>query len=281
MPDLEDIYAANRRNWDERVGVHLAPGGYDLADLRAGRGRLNALEERELAGDIGDLRGRRVIHLQCHFGRDSLVLAQRGAEVLGVDFSGAAIEAAERLAGELGLAGRARFVRCGLYDAPGAVGEAGAFDLGYVTWGALCWLPDMPAWARVVAHFLKPGGRLYLLDAHPVACVFDDREAGPDGRPGWLVPYLGRAAFEDDDPGDYANAGAVLRNVPTYEWLHPLGDVVTALVGAGLRVRFLREHEAVAWRMFACLAEGDDGLYRWPDRPWLPLSFSILAERDG
>ncbi len=278
-PDAAAIYANNRRHWDELTAVHLAPGGYDLAPLRRGEGRLHAIEEAELGEAFGPLAGQRLIHLQCHIGSDSLTLAQRGAEVVGVDFSPAAVAAAEGLAAELGLADRARFVTCNLYDAPTAVGEAGGFDLAFVTWGTITWLPDIRGWARVVAHFLRPGGRLYLADSHPCALVFDDLAAGPDGMPGWFAPYFAREPIMIDDTRDYANPTAVLEHPREIGFLHPLGDILAALTDAGLSVRFLREHDALTWQMFRCLVAGSDGMWRWPDRPWLPLSFSLMAER--
>lgn len=276
------MLAGNRRLWDERVAVHLAPGGYDLTALRAGAGRLAAIDEAELPEAFGPLAGRRIAHLQCHFGEETLALAQRGAEVLGVDFSPAAIAAARDIAAELGLAGRARFVECDLYDAPQAVGEApGGFDGVFASWGTIGWLPDVRGWARVVAHFLAPGGRLYLADAHPAALVFDDLGAGADGMPGWFAPYFGRDVIAFDDERDYANPDAALRHTRQYVWLHPLGDVLAALSEAGLTLRWLREHDGLPWAMFGCLVRSPDGLFRWPDRPWLPLSFSLLAEKPG
>jgi SAM-dependent methyltransferase len=134
-----DWRALNRANWDERVPLHLGAKSYDLGPLRAGRGRLHTIEEAEL-GPVGGLR---VLHLQCHFGKDSLTLAQRGATVVGLDFSEPAIAAAQALARELGLDGRASFVAADVYNAPAAIPNAHAFDLAYVTWGALWWLPDM------------------------------------------------------------------------------------------------------------------------------------------
>src|SRR5438067_8018314 len=153
-----DWYVANRANWDERVGVHTGPGGYDLSKLRAGRGKLNAIEEAELP----PVKGKRLAHLQCHFGADSLTLAQRGAEVVGLDFSAPAIEVARDLAGQLGLANCTRFVRADLYDALAAIRPPHGFDIVFVTWGAICWLPDISRWARIVAALLRPGGSLYL-----------------------------------------------------------------------------------------------------------------------
>jgi SAM-dependent methyltransferase len=163
--------AANRAHWDEKVAVHLGPRGYDLTSLRAGRGRFNAIEEEEL----GPVDGRHILHLQCHFGADSLKLVQRGATVVGLDFSAAAIEAARQLASELRLADRARFVQADLYDAPTAIPGAAAFDMVFVTWGAIIWLPDICRWSEIVCHFLKPGGSLYLAEAHPTAMVFAGR----------------------------------------------------------------------------------------------------------
>jgi SAM-dependent methyltransferase len=270
---LADWRAINRANWDERVQVHLGAGGYDLTPLREGRSRLNAIEEAEL----GSVAGLRVLHLQCHFGRDTLTLAQRGAEVVGLDFSAPAIAKARELATELGLASRPRFVEADLYDARAAISEPHAFDLVYVTWGAIYWLPDIRGWANIVAHFLKPGGALYLAEGHPAALVFDDARRLPDGNPGYFVPYFQREPLVLDNPADYVDRTARLQNSRQVSWMHPLGSIVTALLEAGLRLDWLREHDAVTWQMFSLLVEGADGLFRWPDRPWLPLSFSLRA----
>jgi SAM-dependent methyltransferase len=265
----------NRANWDERVPIHLAAPIYDPVPLRAGKARRNAIEEAE----FGPVDGLRLLHLQCHFGLDTLVLAQRGATVAGLDFSSPAIAAARALAEELGLAHRARFFEADLYDAPDAIPEPASFDRVYVTWGAICWLPDIAGWARIVAHFLKPGGALYLAEGHPAALVLDDAAPQPDGRPGFFVPYFCNEPLVLDDARDYADPEARLVNSRTCQWIHPLGAVVTALIAAGLRLDWLHEHDAITWRMFTCLIEGADGLYRWPDRPWLPLAYSLQATR--
>jgi SAM-dependent methyltransferase len=268
---------ANRANWDERVGVHLASASYDLGPLKAGRGCLNPIESDEL----GPVDGRRVLHLQCHFGRDSLTLAQQGAEVVGLDFSAPAIAAARKLAAELGLSDRAQFVEADLYDAPAAIPEPAAFDIVFVTWGALCWLPDIRRWAEIVVRFLKPGGFLYLAEGHPAALVFDDCVASSDGMPGRFVPYFERGSIVIDEAHDYAVERASLQASRTYQWLHPRSDVVTALLKAGLRLAWLHEHDRVPWRMFAMLVQAENGMYCWPDKPWLPLSFSLRADKPG
>jgi SAM-dependent methyltransferase len=262
----------NRANWDERVPIHLAAFSYDLADLRAGRGTLHPIE----AAELGSVSGLRLLHLQCHFGRDTLALAQRGAEVTGLDFSAPAIAAARGLAAELGLA--AHFVQADVYAAREVV--AGAFDRVYVTWGTICWLPDVSGWARVIASLLTPGGELYFADAHPAAYVFDDATSVA-GRPGWCVPYFHRGVLAFDDPRDYADPDARLTHSRTREFMHPISAVVTALLAAGLRLTMLHEHDRLPWRMFGCLVEDADGMYGWPDRPWLPLAYSLKAVRPG
>jgi SAM-dependent methyltransferase len=269
-----DWREANRANWDERVEVHLK--AYDLRMLRTGRGTLNAIEESEL----GSVAGLRVLHLQCHFGADTLTLAQRGAEVVGLDFSFAAIAAAQELTEELGLASRARFVHADLYDAAEAIDEPGTFDMVYITWGTICWLPDIKRWAEIVAHFLKPGGNLYLAEGHPAALVLGDETPCTDGRPGFFVPYFQSEALILDDHRDYADLDARLRNTRTHQFMHPLGQVVTALLSTGLVLEFLHEHAAVPWQMFSCLVDDGAGQYRWPDKPWLPLSYSLRARRE-
>jgi SAM-dependent methyltransferase len=272
--DSERWRELNRANWDERAAVHLGPGSdYDLTALRAGRGKLHPIEEAELGG----VRGLRVLHLQCHFGVDTLVLAQRGASVVGLDFSPVAIETARKLGAELGL--DARFVLADLYDAPTALAEPASFDRVFVTWGATCWLPDIRRWAEIVAGFLKPGGRLYYADAHLAAYIFDDNARLPDGKPGYFVPYLGRQPLVLVEHKDYADPTARLANATSVQWLHPLSDIVGGLIEAGLRLDWLHEHGHVPWRMFQMLVHKDDGDWHWPDRPWLPLGLSLQATR--
>jgi SAM-dependent methyltransferase len=271
----QDWRAVNRVHWDEKVPLHIGPRGYDLTDLRAGHGALNAIEEAEL----GPVDAQRILHLQCHFGRDTLILAQRGATVVGLDFSAAAIDAARALAAELGLADRARFIQADLYDACEAIPEPASFDRVFVTWGAITWLPDIVRWAEIVAYFLRPGGTVYLAEAHPAALVFDDSAAQSDGRPGFFAPYLSRDAVVMEEAHDYIDETASVRNATTHTWIHPLGDIVTGLIKAGLRLDWLHEHDAVTWHMFEQLVDDGTGLWRWPDRPWLPLAFSLQATR--
>jgi hypothetical protein len=142
-------------------------------------------------------------------------------------------------------------------------------------------LPEVRRWAQVVAHFLKPNGRLYLADGHPVAYVFDDDAQLPDGMPGLFVPYFQREPLVLDDARDYADENARLQNARTVQWVHPLAETITSVIAAGMRLDWLHEHDSVPWRMFRCLQPTDGGAYRWPGEPWLPLAFSLMATRSN
>jgi SAM-dependent methyltransferase len=262
----------NRRGWDERVDLHLDAESYDLAPLRSGHGQLTPIEEAE----IGPVDGLHILHLQCHFGRDTLTLAQRGATVVGLDFSSRAITVARTLAAELGFSDRARFIEADVYDAPKVLNEV--FDLVFINWGALCWLPDIRGWAEVVAHFIKPGGALYQIEDHPCAGVFENQKGVPGGMPNYSNPYFTREALRFDDPSDYASPNP-LQNPIRYEWSHPLGDIISSLIASGSTLNWLHEHDSTSFQRYSVLVKDSYGMYRWPDKGWLPLSFSLRAER--
>lgn len=258
---MDERVEANRRMWDERVPIHVGSRFYDVEGWKAGRTPhlVAPFEDAE----IGAVDGLRLCHLQCHFGMDTLTFARRGATVVGVDFSAAAIETARALAVEVGLADRATFVQATVEDARHHV--EGDFDVVYASWGWNVWLPDLAAWARTVASLLKPGGFLYCADHHPV--VHD---------PGMPVAYFAREPFLDDSSGTYADVDAPTRENESYEWQHPIGEIVTAVAEAGLRIEFLHEHPLLVWQQVGAMVQGDDGMWRLPGDP-LPLSFSLKA----
>ncbi|MET0975003.1 MAG: class I SAM-dependent methyltransferase [Leifsonia sp.] len=279
MVDLRDgeWLDANRANWDERVPVHLASDFYNADRLRDGGSVLDPIVATELAEVYPHgLDGVRVLHLQCHFGSDTLSLANLGATVVGIDFSRPAVQEARRMAAELGMTSRARFIEANVYDARHILPEPESFDLVFTSWGTIGWLPDVQEWARIVAWFLKPGGRFYFADGHPAAFVFDG-DGGPDGLPEFGYPYVNPEPDIVDDASDYADDGAVLENSRTWEWMHPLGEVMAALRAAGLRIDAFREHLQVPWRMFPVLEDKGHGMFGWADKQWLPLAYSLVA----
>ena len=265
----------NRTWWDERVPIHVGSAFYDVDGFRAGGSTLRPFELEE----VGEVTGKRLAHLQCHFGLDSLSWARAGASVAGLDFSGPAVEAANALATETGL--DAGFVQADVYDAVEALGGE-RFDVVYTGLGALNWLPDLPRWASVVASLLADGGFLYLAEFHPITWVFADDDPiieldyfhDPEG-----------ISFDDDQPGSYADLEVPTRNNATREWAHPLAEVVNAVLGAGLRLELLSEHDYTLFPRFADLEPDREFLsagvvYRQPKgRPRLPLMYSLRAMR--
>jgi SAM-dependent methyltransferase len=262
--------SANRRNWEDRVPIHLASRFYDVDRWLKIRPGPRAWEMAAL----GDVDGLDLVHLQCHFGLDTLAWADAGARVTGLDFSPAAVEAATDLARRAGLDGRATFVCANVYDAAAVLSPA-TFDIVYVSLGALCWLPSVDRWADQVAALARPGGRLFLHDGHPLAWSL-----------AYETPVLEHTYFEEPDPyvddsdETYTDASEPLVNIRSYEWNHSLGQVVTALVERGLRLDALVEHDWTVHQQFPWLIETAPGQWTTPPgRPRLPLSFTVVATR--
>lgn len=255
----------NRRHWDELAGVHGE--SYDVSGLLAGRSQLDAIQTREL----GDLQGSSLLHLQCHIGTDSLSLALLGAEVTGVDISPRSVRKAEALSQRTGVP--ASFIRSSVYDLPDVLEET--FDVVYTSVGVLCWLSDLSGWARLIRRYLRPGGRFYIMETHPVLMAFDDETAEIDLRYGYFhnpKPTRWPAGYPDYDDGGYT-----VRS-PSWEWQWSLGDVVSALASAGLSIGFLHEHPVIHWKALPCMVRRD-GWWVLPDplHGRLPLSFSLMA----
>ena len=271
---MKNVYETNRLNWDDRAAIHFKDeaGGYRVAEFLAGADNLHGIED----GEVGDVRGKRIAHLQCHFGIDTLCLARRGAHCVGLDFSPVAIAAARGLQERTGL--DASFVEGNVYDARALID--GHFDMVYVTWGAINWLPDMARWAAVVAALLKPGGTLYLLEGHPALLTLDEKT--PELRPAfdWRTPM--DAPVTMDESSTYTGDTTPIAHPTTHEWVHPLSDIVNAVIGAGLRLDWLREHEELAWQFGPLMVPKDGKRRMWvlpQGFPRLPLAFSIQATK--
>src|SRR4051794_22143550 len=259
---------ANRAMWDERVPLHVGSDFYDVGGFTARPDRIRPFEAEE----VGDVQGKSLVHLQCHFGLDTLSWASRGARVTGLDFSAPAVDAARALAADLGL--EAEFVAGDVYDAPTLVGRR-SFDIVYTGIGALNWLPDIRRWAKVAASLVVTGGFLYVAEFHPITWMF--------GYGSGLVierDYFDDEPFRDDDPGSYVEPGAhTLHNV-CYEWQHTLGDVVSAIAAEGLTVEFLHEHDLTLFARWPWLERNGVDEFRFPaGQPRVPLMYTIRARK--
>jgi len=269
MADPIDI---NLRNWDERAAIHArdATGFYKLDRFRAGESALHGIE----AAELGDVRGKRVLHLQCHIGLDTLSLVRLGALATGLDFSGEALNTARGLSEETGL--KADFVQGRVEEAPHLT--PGPFDLVFTTWGALCWLPDVTVWGRVVASVLAPGGEVYCADAHPGFSMME--EVAGKLAPAHDFHTPADRPLEFNDATTYTGDPTVMTHQSTREWIHPLFAILGALIDAGLTITMFREHEVLPWQGVSMLARAPDGWWRLPDgHPRIPLAFSVRAKK--
>lgn len=263
----EEWLALNRALWDERVPIHLASAFYDVEGFLAGGSTLPAFEVEEM----GTVAGLTLLHTQCHFGLDTLSWARRGARVTGLDFSAPAVKAARDVAARAGLR-HARFVKGDVYAAAEAL-DGERFDVVYTGLGALNWLPDIIRWAKTVAQLVEPGGRVYLVEFHPIENVLGEEDLTVSR------PYFHDEPFVWDEPGTYADTTAPTRHNRSFEWLHGIGEVVSALLDAGLALTFLHEHAFTLHQRWPFLERDPDRrIYRMPaDRPALPLMYSLLA----
>lgn len=265
----------NRANWDERVAAHVASPTYEVQRFLDDP----TFVSRVVAFDrplLGDVRGMTGVHLQCHIGTDTVSLARLGARMTGLDFSAPAVEAARRLAAAVGAA--VTFEQAELERAVDVLG-GGRFDLVYTGIGALCWLPKIDDWARVVARLLAPGGRLFVREGHPMLWAMDDE------RSDLVVARF--SYFEQPEPMvyesslTYVETDEVFTQTAAAVWNHGLGETVSALLANGLRITGLVEHDSVPWDalpgQMERLANGEWRLREDPAR--LAHSFTLQAAR--
>ncbi len=273
---VDDYRALNRACWDERAPAHAASRDYGFDRFVADPAHLSDVVRFDLPllGDVSGLRG---VHLQCHIGTDTISLLRLGAQMTGLDFSPTSLAQARRLAETTGS--DVDFVEADVYDAVGALGSE-AFDLVFTGVGALCWLPDVRRWAEVVAGLLRPGGRLFLREGHPMLWALDDpREDG------LLVvehPYFEREEGSVwDEEGTYVETDVVFSHTRTVEWNHGLGEIVTSVLASGLDLTGFVEHDSVAWDALpGTMRQLPDNANEWRliDRPWrLPHSYTLQA----
>ena len=261
----EDYLSLNKHQWNQRTAIHLRSKFYDVAGWLAGR---DSLQAPELALLPDRLDGLKILHLQCHFGQDTLSLARRGARVTGVDLSDAAITAANDLRDRAGL--DARFINCDLYSLPEHLDEPASFDLVFTSYGTITWLPSLERWTRVIAHYLKPGGRFVFAEFHNLAYLWNE------DRTAIKYPYFNAQPIVEDVTASYTDGEGALVGKEV-NWDHPISSVITALIDAGLTLEAFHEYDYSPYDCFEDMVPaGRDGRWWLKQMPGLiPLVYTL------
>ncbi|WP_456423960.1 class I SAM-dependent methyltransferase [Lutibacter sp.] len=263
----DKYFKVNKETWDIKVGIHAKSEFYDVVGFRNGKTSLNKYELEEL----GDVKGKSLLHLQCHFGLDTLSFSRLGAKCTGIDISSEGIKKAKLLNDELGLS--AFFIESNLYDVPKKVD--GKFDIVFTSYGVVGWLPDLKTWAEIITSKLKKDGVFYLIEFHPIVWMFDYLQSPPKLK----YPYLQGEVIYEEYKGTYTDKGADIIS-KEYGWNHGLGEVVSALVTAGLQIDFLHEFESSPYNSFPEMEQTEDGMYILKENKQLfPLIYSIRATK--
>ncbi len=260
-----DKFETNRQTWNIKVGVHEKSEFYDLANFKKGKSSLNKYELIAL----GDISGKSVLHLQCHFGQDTLSLARMGAKCTGVDISDEGIKLAKELNVELNL--DATFVCCNVLETSEYISEK--FDIVFTSYGTIGWLPDLKPWAQIISERLKPGGFFYIVEFHPIAWMFDYTVSPPDMKYG----YHQKDAIYEEYEGTYADSNSKMIS-KEYGWNHSLGEIITSLSEAGLHIEYLSEHDGSPYDIFPGLLKNDKGMFEMSNKMY-PLIFEIKATK--
>jgi SAM-dependent methyltransferase len=266
---VDKYFQQNRAHWDEITPIHARSAFYDVAGFKAGKSMMIMPFEIE---EMGDVRGKSLLHLQCHFGMDTLTWGRRGAKVTGADFSEEAIKLARQLSQETGI--KAEFIRSDIYELPEVLKKK--YDIVYTSGGVLCWLPDLKKWGEIIYYFLKPGGFFYIMEGHPFMNVFDNTKTA-------TRLNITQSYFHHEVPtkweadGDYAENDAEIVN-PTYEWTHSLGDIISGLAQAGLKIEFVHEYPMIFFKAFPFMIKGKDNYWHL-EGDKLPQIFSLKASK--
>ena len=265
MEHHQEYFEANKELWNQRTAVHLDSSFYNREGFKKGETVLTPIELREL----GEVKGKTLLHLQCHFGMDSLDWARRGARVTGVDLSDKAIQEAQQLNDEMGL--DARFVCCNVLDTAAHVPDQ--FDIVFTSYGTIGWLPDLVPWAQMIAEKLKPGGIFYIAEFHPVVWMFDDDFTRI------AYSYENREVIITENQGTYTDRNADIKG-KEYSWNHSISEVLNALTGAGLQLKQFNEYMYSPYPCFRNVIEFEPG--KWHIRGLegkIPMLYSLKATR--
>lgn len=262
----QKYFDANKSLWNKHVAVHRKSEMYDVEGFKKGKSSLQHIELEEL----GDVKGKSLLHLQCYFGLDTLSWARQGAKVTGVDFSDEAINLAKSLNDELNL--QAKFICSNIYDIEKHIHEK--FDIVFTSYGTIGWLPDLQEWGRLVSHYLKPGGTFYVVEFHNVLWMFD-----ADYKKLKYSYFFEEEPIAEENEGTYADKNAKIKQVE-YGWNHPLSEVINSIISNGLQLEFLHEFPYSVYDVFPNTVKGEDGWWRLKGlEDIIPMMFSIKARR--
>ena len=262
----QHFFELNRKSWNSRTSIHVNADFYDNKSFLEGR---NSLKHIEL-GLLGDVNGKSILHLQCHFGQDSISLSRMGAEVTGVDFSEESIKTANQLAKELNV--NTQFICCNIYDLPKYLNKK--FDLVFTSYGVIGWLPDMNQWGNIISKFLKTNGRLIMVEFHPVVWMFDDDFSAID------YPYFNVKPFFEEENGTYADRNANLKQ-EFVMWNHSMSEVVNSLIKNGINILSLEEYNYSPYNCFKHCKKIDIEKFiidRHQEK--IPMTYSIVGKNN-
>jgi SAM-dependent methyltransferase len=257
-----DYISTNKELWNKRTAVHVTSDFYDVPGFISGKTSLKGIE----LALLGDVMQQDILHLQCHFGQDTLSLARMGAKVTGIDLSDAAIHQANEFTKQLQLENSARFVCCDLYSAPAHL--TGTFDRVFTSYGTIGWLPDLDRWAAVVNHFLKPGGDFIMADFHPVLWMMDDQFTAI------TYDYFNTETIIEETEGTYTDRSSNIQN-KSYSWNHPLSEIITALTGQGLQLQVFQEFDYSPYNCFSNTVEKEGRFYIRGLEGKLPMVYAL------
>jgi SAM-dependent methyltransferase len=267
MKNIEQYFEANKNLWNQRTTVHKDSDFYDLEGFKAGANALTPIELNEM----GDVKAKSLLHLQCHFGMDTLSFARMGAKCTGIDLSDDAIKLAKEINEELKL--DAKFVCCNVYDTSKYIKEQ--FDIVFTSYGVIGWLPDLDKWANVIAEKLKPGGSFYMAEFHPVIWMFDEEFTHIK------YYYDNREVIITENEGTYTDRNADIKG-KEYSWNHSISEVLNALINAGLKIEFFNEHMYSPYPCFRNVVEREKGKWHINGMEGkIPMVYSLKARKAG
>lgn len=264
MTDINYL-AINKQSWNNRTDAHLKSVFYDLDGFLKGKSSLNDIELNLL----GNIEGKSILHLQCHFGQDTISLSQLGAEVTGVDLSDKAIESAKSIASQMNST--AKFICCNIYDLLNHLDQK--FDIIFTSYGTITWLPDLQEWAKLISNYLKPEGRFIFAEFHPVVWMFDDNFETV------AYNYFNSGPILETESGTYADRNAEITQQYVC-WNHSMAEVISALITNGLEIKTFQEFDYSPYNCFNKTIEFEPGKYRiehLDDK--IPMVYAIEATR--